>query len=961
MSCQNIQQIFDNIQIKKGMKFIMKTKSIKEFSAILLIFTMIFTGVGFDFLVSNIVNAQEINNGEPSSIKVRVEGFDKTLYNEEIEYGFNSETHPLDVLKAAVGEENIDGTQDPSMEYFITEILGEGQGSNQGWCYYVKDNSGNIIFPSIGPDQFDGLTNLNNELIADEIVFYICSYSGQNLATKIPVVTVEKDEANFKIKVVDHKVGNEPIKNVAVKVETEGTYQTNEKGEVSFVLNKAGTYHVEISKDIDYPQIVRQHLILESEGSSTDEVENVIKELKQSYGDKDEKELKAIEVMAYNSLMNDKNDYKISFKLNTSENAAAYAENIMGCLATGQDVSSYVDKLVNAQNEEGKFVIGKNDEKSVTALADVITALDMAKASYNTESAVTALVNSANSGHYEDVTTTAYALRALLNHKDIAEVEGLITASIAYLKRQQLDNGGYDYYSMGNSPYVTGPVLQALVLAKEDLSSDEWKKGDKTLVAALLACKLDDGTFQSSETMRWDMSDPGATQFAFAALSDVYSQKSMYERFSAEDLGSEKNYGELIDNAIDGIKDYLTSMETRMDASYQSHPAFYRTLEVIGLNCTSKDIQADVEDLAGKFNINEHAGTLPYVLNIIGLKASGQNPQEYVELLKAGQQEDGSFKIGKVEQTESAVIALDMVGADYSVKKAVQRVMDRNNTKEDVSLLSIAITALAPHKDIEGVETFINTKLEYIKSKQLETGGFEMMDMMSGESVESSIPTAYVISALVANGIDPLTEQEWIKGENTLLDSLLKFKKLNYFLCNNGQYAEYFYKDEATEQAFIALADLKNKKSAYQNVKDAVSYKGLVKDSLFKLRNYLITTENRKNTSLEDIPVYYSWQEALAINYTSDDLDNVYKDIQAKLKLDNKDTVFSYAQDIIGIIASGQNPKDFDGENYVQNLINLQNQQGEFKEETKDTNVYKQSYAIIALDMAQIEYDKEKR
>ncbi|MCY6482842.1 Ig-like domain-containing protein [Clostridium aestuarii] len=470
-----------------------------------------------------------IFNENKASVKVRVEGYANTLFNEEIEYPFNIETHPLDVLKEVVGENKVQ--YDSSM--FLTSILDEEQKrGSSGWCYYVKFKDGNIIQPMVGVNDFEGMTDVNGESITDELVFYISAYSGTSIFTKIPIIRVEKDG----IKVVNNEVGNEPIKGVEVKVGAEGTYETDEKGEVSFNLNKAGTYNVEISKDKDYPMIVRQHIVLKSEGSSTQELQDVIEELKVYY--KNKEDLKAIEVMAYNSLMNDKNDYKTSFALNTSENVGAYAENIMGCLATGQDAKSYIDKLVNSQNEEGKFVIGENDADSVTALADSITALDMAKAEYNVEKAVKVLVGLANSGHYEDATTTAYALRALLKHKDIDGVDALISSSLAYLQEQQLENGGYDYYESGSSPYSTGPVVQALVRAKENISSEQWKKGTRTLVDSLLTCKIDGKGFEMIEGMGEE--EEGATQFAFAALSDIYTRTSMYDDFGIiEELDNE--------------------------------------------------------------------------------------------------------------------------------------------------------------------------------------------------------------------------------------------------------------------------------------------------------------------------------------------------------------------------------------------------------------------------------------
>ncbi|WP_053955281.1 prenyltransferase/squalene oxidase repeat-containing protein [Inediibacterium massiliense] len=906
--------------------------------------------------LSKVMTMDQTNEKE-EWIHVRIEGCKDTLYDEKIKFTKDMK-NPLDVLKAAVKEENIQGTNNPSTGFFITEILGESQKENFGWCYYVHFNSGDIIFPSIGVEQFDGLTNLNGELNCKELVFYMCSYSGTSIITKIPVITVKQDGIHFTIKVVDNQVGNAPIKNVDIKVGTKGNYQTDENGEVTFSLPKAGTYQVDISKDQDYPAIVRQHIQIESEGKDSEGLQDIINELKEMY--KDKEDLKAIEVMAYNHLMSGEKDYKKVFKISNKKDAAAYAENIMGCLATGQNPKEYVDLLVASQDESGKFIVKSRDKKLVTALADSIVALDMAKGKYDVQKAVKALMDEAKDGYYKDAVDTAYALKALVKHKDIEGVESIIQSSIQYLKNNQLEKGGYDAFGMGNSPHATGPVIQGLVLVQEDILSDSFKKGNRTLVDSLLACKLKDKGFEFAEGKGSGYDDPTATQFAFAALVDIFNGESMYEKFSIKDGNTQKNYEKMIQEAIDGIRDYLTSMETRMDSKYETQPAFYRPLEALGMNVTSKNIQEDVEDLANKVQLNKNQGTLPYVMNSIGLISSGQGANQYLELLKEGQQADGSFKIGRVKQTEWAVIALDMAQKEYDKQKAVECIMKNNKDQEDISLLSVALTALASHKNIDGVEEFIHSKLDYIKQQQLDTGGFEMLDMMSREKVESSVPTAYVISALVANGIDPLTDSEWIKGENTLIDALLKFKKLNYFVCNQGKSAEYFYKDEATEQAFIALADVINKKSSYQNVQKATSYKGIIKDATLKLRNYLTTTQTRKNSSLKDVPIFYSSQEALALYYMSNEKEKDVKDIQQKYKLNNKDDVLSYSQDIMGIIASGQNPKKYKDKNYVQELMNLQNEEGKFVEKGKDSNVYKQSYAIIALDLAQEEYDEKK-
>lgn len=626
-------------------------------------------------------------------IKVRVEGFSDTLYNEEIL--FTQEMNStLDLLESAVGAENIDGGGSPS-GYFITGILGEEGAPNSGWSYYVKFKSGDVVQPMLAVDKFEGLTNYYGELVCEEVVFYVTSYSGANILTKVPVVTVENDGASFIINITNNEVGNTPIKDVDIKIQGGRSYRTDEEGQAAFTLYDEGIYNITISKDHDFPMIVRQHLVLVSEGAE-----------------------------------------------------------------------------------------GENEDN-------------------------------------ED---------------------------------------------------------------EEEPIEDFQKK---------------------------------------------------------------------INSAIDGLRDYFTLMNERLDSSWNTHPTFYNPLEALALNVTSKNIEKDVEDIANKVKINNNAGTLPYAMNIIALISSGQNPQDYVDLLVAGQQEDGSFKVGRVEQTEWSVIALDMAQADYNEEKAANRIIERNQNRDSVDLLAIAVTALAPHKDIEGVEDFIDSKLVKIKSQQLETGGFEV-----AMGMENSLTLSYVVSALVANGIDPLTDEEWIVDGNTLLDVLLKYKSLNYFIYNDV-YGDYYLKDEATEQAFIALTDLQQMESSYRNVQKITSNVGTIGEGLSKIRDYLTTTEGRTNSSLQDVDVFYTWLDALAIIHTSNDLEKDYLDIQSKLKLNRKDDVLSLSEDIMGLIASGEIFGNLD-KDYIGDLVALQDEQGEFKEEGKESNVYKQSYAIIALDMANGEYDVDK-
>lgn len=880
---------------------------------------------------------------EDEYIRVRVEGYNSTLFNKEIPFTAEMD-NALDVLKAAVGEENIKGSRS-SYGYLITSIMGEDGPPNAGWSYYVEFNDGTIVQPMVAVDEFKGLRD-DGKLNCRELVFYMTAYSGANILTKITKITVESSGASYTIKVADN-TDNNPISNVNVCASFVGNFKTDSRGEVTFNIGDRGIYNIYVSKDGEYPAIVRKHILL-----TRDMDDNAVSELVYSVDDLvnyyRNDELSPLAVMAYNSAINNSLDYKDTYKPNTKNNVKAYAENILGLIATGQNPKTYVNQLVREQDSDGLF----SQDPAVQAMG--IRALDMAGADYDETRAVQQLIEMAEDGHYRDVVETADVMTALSKHKDVEGVNELLSTCVAYLKEEQLDNGGFDYFSMGNSPYAVGPVIQALVANGINPLSAQWTKNGNSLLDALLASRLDDGTFRFSEEYGYNMTDPGATQHAFAALVDLYRGISVYDKFLIEKQGEEdKSHDEIISEVVDGLRDYFTSMKERLDSSWQTHPAYYTPLEALALNATSDDIQRDVEDIAKKLKINENAGTLPYAMNIIGMISSGQNSAKYVDALVGAQQEDGSFKLGSVEQTEWAVIALDMAGAQYDVEKAVNFILGKSKNQSSIDLLAIALAALAPHKDIEGVESYIEENLDYINENQLESGGF-----VDSLGMENSYTLSYVISALVANGIDPLTDERWIKNDKTLLDALLEYRQLNYFIYNKT-YGEYLYKDEATAQAFIALSDLLHKKSTYQNVQETVSYKGKIRDGLFKLRDYLTTTQKRANNSLEEVDVFYTWLEALAINHTSSDLKEDYPDLQAKLQLNTGDDVISYPENILGLIASGQVLSSHE-EDYVQSLIAMQNSQGEFVEEGKASSVRKQSMAILALDLAGADYDVRK-
>ena len=86
--------------------------------------------------------------------------------------------------------------------------------------------------------------------------------------------------------------------------------------------------------------------------------------------------------------------------------------------------------------------------------------------------------------------------------------------------------------------------------------------------------------------------------------------------------------------------------------------------------------------------------------------------------------------------------------------------MAEGNNFGDVENTAFALIALSKHRDIDGVSKVILDSIDYLKSMQSDTGGLDISGF--GDTPQY---TGLVIQALIANGVDPLSD-EWknLKG-----------------------------------------------------------------------------------------------------------------------------------------------------------------------------------------------------
>ncbi len=89
----------------------------------------------------------------------------------------------------------------------------------------------------------------------------------------------------------------------------------------------------------------------------------------------------------------------------------------------------------------------------------------------------------------------------------------------------------------------------------------------------------------------------------------------------------------------------------------------------------------------------------------------------------------------------------------------------------DIDVTTIVIQALAPYKNRSAVKKVVEKSLSILSERQTADGSYKSFAQKT--CAES---TAQVILALTANGINPVSDSDFIKNGNSVLDGLLNFR-----------------------------------------------------------------------------------------------------------------------------------------------------------------------------------------
>lgn len=206
---------------------------------------------------------------------------------------------------------------------------------------------------------------------------------------------------------------------------------------------------------------------------------------------------------------------------------------------------------------------------------------------------------------------------------------------------------------------------------------------------------------------------------------------------------------------------------------------------------------------------------------IFAVLASGGNPQNVagVNLIKNGIYDRANVAALDKQGINGYIFAL--IAADANAYEFPENVCDTREdiingilekeltnggfsltgTALDVDVTAMAIQALSNYYDREDVKGVVDRALLKLSSLQKDDGDFVSYGYANSES------TAQVVIALTSLGIDPLTDERFIKNGNTLFDGMMKYRM------EDGGFAHCFgnpsYKEEsnsmASEQILLAM------------------------------------------------------------------------------------------------------------------------------------------------------------
>lgn len=251
--------------------------------------------------------------------------------------------------------------------------------------------------------------------------------------------------------------------------------------------------------------------------------------------------------------------------------------------------------------------------------------------------------------------------------------------------------------------------------------------------------------------------------------------------------------------ATDGSKAFLERLERYATESYAG--------DQHGLDAYSPTTWARTALVAGTMGANPHKFGKNADGQPADLLSDGLYNWSYTESLSDQGSNALIYALQAIDALQVAVPADAKYSAEYMLEGLLDCQADDGSfalspgsRTGSVDLTGMALSALAPYRDMPEVGKAVDAAIEYLSAQQSNDGGF------AAEGEATSESCSMVVIGLSACGIDATIDKRFVKEGGTPLDALLKFQKDNgTFAHVVGDLSDEKVKDIPTEQALRAL------------------------------------------------------------------------------------------------------------------------------------------------------------
>ena len=799
----------------------------KKILSIVLIFAMIFS------LIPQLSNNFDSYADTSKEIRVRVEGKDGKLYDTEVEV--TDEMTGLDLLKTAIGEENIVGHED-SYGYFIDGIKKdgnveegeEGEGYKTSWGIYIEKD-GNLESAPVG------ISSLPLEGV-DELLLHIkATTPSWSDLTYIPKVEIKQEGINTELTVKktvvtydaewNSSTSEEKVEQAVLDIEGI-KHTTDSEGKVTVQLTP-GVHNINVSKEGEnYPELIRRSYEYELVNPSAG------KEIRVRVEGKDGKlydtEVEVTDEMTGLDLL--KTAIGEENIVGHEDSYGYFIDGIKkdGNVEEGEEGEGYktswgiyIEKDGNLESApvgisslplEGVDELLLHIKATTPSWSDLtyIPKVEIKQEGINTELTVKKTVVTYDA-EWNSSTSEEKVEQAVLDIEGIkhtTDSEGKVTVQLTPgVHNINVSKEGENYPELVRRDFSVdiGVIVKEIQIESQ---SQNLEVGD---IVTLSARVVDNNGYEyTDDKVKWYSSN---SQIAEVDLNTgvVTAHKKGNVTITAK-LQSDESITKPIELTI-SEKETRTNEEIINDTinelrNYYQNKNEFTSRQAIGYKHSSNNLSEDILLIKSKYKVVETNEPTDYAKNIIVLLAVGDDPAnyngiDYVTGLISALNTEVQKQSPEPTQIAWSIFALDMTGVNYDTESALKKLIelqaDDGSFGNILDYTAMCIMAFQNHKDVEGVIESLNKGISNILANK--------ENIINSDST-NQYTISSVIQGLISVGENPLSDKWTTDDSNTMLNALLKYKEGNTF----GN-------DMATEQAFIALADLYKKESMFTGAK----------------------------------------------------------------------------------------------------------------------------------------------